>query len=85
MNEERCVCVCVGGCCCCYRCVWFSDVLQSNKKGLLERLAEGVVIGDGGMIWAMELKGYAEAGKYTPEAAVEHPEAGIVTQRETGR
>eukprot|EP00117_Sycon_ciliatum_P013025 scpid39551/ scgid13859/ Betaine--homocysteine S-methyltransferase 1 len=55
---------------------------RSNKKGLLERLAEGVVIGDGGMIWAMELKGYAEAGKYTPEAAVEHPEAVLQMHRE---
>ena len=50
--------------------------LVAPKKGLLERLASGVVVGDGGMIWQLEQRGYAKAGQYTPEACIEHPEAG---------
>ena len=45
-------------------------------KGLLERLAEGPVIGDGGFVFALEKRGYVKAGPWTPEATVEHPEAG---------
>jgi hypothetical protein len=47
-----------------------------NKKTLLERLAEGPVIGDGGFVFALEKRGYVKAGPWTPEAAVEDPEAG---------
>ena len=47
-----------------------------TKKGLLERLAEGPVIGDGGFVFALEKRGYVKAGPWTPEATVEHPEAG---------
>ena len=47
------------------------------KKGLLERLADGVVIGDGGFVTIMEKRGYTTIGMWTPEATVEHPEAGI--------
>ncbi|KAM5193442.1 betaine--homocysteine S-methyltransferase 1 [Mantella aurantiaca] len=46
------------------------------KRGLLERLDAGeVVIGDGGFVFALEKRGYVKAGPWTPEAAVEHPEA----------
>jgi len=45
------------------------------KKGLLERLAEGPVIGDGGFVFAMEKRGYVKAGPWTPEVVMEHPEA----------
>lgn len=45
------------------------------KKGLIERLNEGVVIGDGGFVFSLEKRGYVKAGPWTPEAAVEHPEA----------
>ena len=40
------------------------------RKGLLERLAEGVVIGDGGFVTLMEKRGYARIGGWTPEATV---------------
>jgi hypothetical protein len=50
--------------------------LQSTKKGILERLREGPVIGDGGFVFALEKRGYVKAGPWTPEATVEHPEAG---------
>uniref|UniRef100_T1JFQ0 Hcy-binding domain-containing protein n=1 Tax=Strigamia maritima TaxID=126957 RepID=T1JFQ0_STRMM len=49
--------------------------MAGNKKGILERLAEGVVIGDGGYVFALEKRGYVKAGPWTPEATVEHPEA----------
>ncbi|XP_035214876.1 betaine--homocysteine S-methyltransferase 1-like [Stegodyphus dumicola] len=47
----------------------------SVKKGLLDRLKEGVVIGDGGFVFSLEKRGYVKAGPWTPEAAVEHPDA----------
>jgi len=43
--------------------------------GLLERLAQGPVIGDGGFIFALEKRGYVKAGPWTPEATIENPEA----------
>jgi len=48
---------------------------MAAKKGLLERLAVGPVIGDGGFVFALEKRGYVKAGPWTPEAAVEDPEA----------
>ena len=48
---------------------------RSGKKGILERLRDGVVLGDGGYILELERRGYVQAGPYTPEVAIEHPEA----------
>lgn len=49
-----------------------------NLQGILERLNAGeVVVGDGGYVMQLERRGYVKAGHWTPEAAVEHPEAGI--------
>ncbi|KAG5841191.1 betaine--homocysteine S-methyltransferase 1-like [Anguilla rostrata] len=49
---------------------------DGKKKGILDRLDAGeVVIGDGGYVMALERRGYVTAGHWTPEAAVEHPEA----------
>jgi betaine-homocysteine S-methyltransferase len=45
------------------------------KRGILERLKDGVVLGDGGYILELERRGYVQAGPYTPEVAVEHPDA----------
>jgi len=58
---------------------------SSSKKGLIERLNEGPVIGDGGYVFAMEKRGYTKAGPWTPEATVEHPEAVIELHREFAR
>ncbi len=44
-------------------------------KGILERLAEGVVLGDGGYIIELEQRGHVIAGPFTPEVAITHPEA----------
>ena len=49
---------------------------EMSQKGILERLADGVVIGDGGFVTIMEKRGYAKVGEWLPEATVEHPEAG---------
>ena len=43
--------------------------------GILERLAEGVVLGDGGYIVELEQRGHVVTGAFTPEIAVTHPEA----------
>src|SRR5262245_26121735 len=44
-------------------------------KGILERLKEGVVLGDGGYIVELERRGYVVAGAFTPEVALTHPVA----------
>ena len=49
---------------------------QASKKTLLERLATGVVVGDGSFCFTLEKRGYVSAGSWTPEAAVLYPEAG---------
>lgn len=47
------------------------------KIPILEKLDRGdVVIGDGGMTYTLEKRGYVTASQWTPEAVVEHPEAG---------
>ncbi|XP_029915138.1 betaine--homocysteine S-methyltransferase 1-like [Myripristis murdjan] len=57
--------------------------MDSKKKGILERLNAGeVVVGDGGYVLQLERRGYVKAGHWTPEAAVEHPEAVLQLHRE---
>jgi betaine-homocysteine S-methyltransferase len=51
-------------------------------KGLLERLAEGVVLGDGGYLLELEKRGYVRGGPFTPEVSLTHPEALIQLHRE---
>ena len=46
-----------------------------TKKGILERLKEGPVLGDGGYLLELERRGYVKAGPFTPEVAVEDPDA----------
>ena len=52
--------------------------MKPNKKrqGLLERLRDGIVLGDGGMLFGMERRGYVKVGTWTVECSVKHPEAG---------
>ncbi len=42
---------------------------------ILEKLAHGPVLGDGGTIFELERRGYVSAGPLTPEAVIRHPEA----------
>ena len=51
-------------------------------KGLLERLDEGPVLGDGGYLLELEKRGYVRAGPFTPEVSVTNPEALLQLHRE---
>ena len=44
-------------------------------KGILERLREGPVLGDGGYLLELEKRGYVQAGPFTPEVVIDHPDA----------
>jgi len=63
---------------------WSRGVATATKKGLLERLREGPVIGDGGHVFLMEKRGYLRAGPWTPEACCEYPEAVYNMHKEFG-
>jgi len=63
---------------------WARGVASGSNKGLLERLREGPVIGDGGQVFHMEKKGYLRAGPWTPEATCEAPHAVLNMHREFG-
>lgn len=52
------------------------------KKGILERLAEGPVLGDGGYLLELEKRGWVQAGPFTPEVSLLHPEAVAELHRE---
>src|SRR3990172_11136567 len=52
------------------------------KKGILERLAEGPVLGDGGYLLELEKRGYVQAGPFTPEVSLTQPEALVELHRE---
>jgi betaine-homocysteine S-methyltransferase len=45
------------------------------KKGILEKLKEGIVLGDGGYLLELEKRGWVRAGPFTPEVALTNPEA----------
>jgi betaine-homocysteine S-methyltransferase len=45
------------------------------KEGILKKLAEGVVLGDGGYLLELEKRGWVRAGPFTPEVALTRPEA----------
>lgn len=49
--------------------------MSSTKRNLLERLAEGVVVGDGSFMITLERRGYTSAGQWTPEAVILYPDA----------
>ena len=50
--------------------------------GLLERLAAGPVLGDGGYLLEMEKRGYVRAGPFTPEVSLTNPHALAELHRE---
>jgi betaine-homocysteine S-methyltransferase len=45
------------------------------KKGILERLKDGPVLGDGGYLLELEKRGWVRAGPFTPEVVLLHPQA----------
>src|SRR5262245_5397451 len=42
---------------------------------ILDMLKKGPVLGDGGYLLALESRGYVQAGPFTPEVTIEHPNA----------
>jgi betaine-homocysteine S-methyltransferase len=52
------------------------------KKDILQRLAEGPVLGDGGYLLELEKRGWVQAGTLTPEVCIRHPEAVAELHRE---
>lgn len=50
--------------------------------GILDRLSAGPVLGDGGYLLELEKRGYVQAGPFTPEVVIEHPEALAQLHRE---
>ena len=48
---------------------------RTKKAGILERLSEGNVLGDGGYLIELERRGYVQAGPFTPEVVLEKPAA----------
>ena len=55
---------------------------DTAKKGILEKLDEGLVLGDGGYLLELEKRGRVRAGPFTPEVALENPEALLELHRE---
>jgi len=45
------------------------------KKGILERLRDGIVLGDGGYLLELEKRGWVRPGPFTPEVVLRRPEA----------
>ena len=52
------------------------------KKGILDRIKQGIVLGDGGYLLELEKRGYVQAGPFTPEVSLTHPEALAQLHRE---
>ena len=49
----------------------------AQKGSVLDRLKAGdILVGDGGMTFCLEKRGYVKAGPWSPECTVESPEAG---------
>src|SRR5262245_5830563 len=46
-----------------------------KKRGILERLKDGPVLGDGGYLLELEKRGWVRAGPFTPEVALLNPDA----------
>lgn len=55
---------------------------MSKKKGILERLAAGPVVGDGSMMFTLEKRGYVSYEKWIPDAVLKYPDAVLQLHRE---
>jgi methionine synthase I (cobalamin-dependent) len=52
---------------------------------MIKSLPDDIVLGDGGSIFEMERRGYIQAGPFTPEVVLEHPEAVLQMHRDFAR
>jgi betaine-homocysteine S-methyltransferase len=55
---------------------------EDMRKPILDRLAGGPVLGDGGYLLELEKRGYVQAGPFTPEVVIEQPDALAQLHRE---
>ncbi|MEK7571907.1 MAG: homocysteine S-methyltransferase family protein [Patescibacteria group bacterium] len=46
-----------------------------RKRGILQRLQTGTVLGAEGYLFELERRGYIKAGAYVPEVVLDHPDA----------
>ncbi len=56
-----------------------------SQKSILKKLGQGPVLGDGGIIFELERRGYVSAGPFTPQAVIEHPDAVLQLQIDFAR
>jgi len=50
-------------------------LVNGNKKSLLERLQEGVVLCGEGYLFSLEKRGYVQVGPYVPTVVLDYPDA----------
>jgi betaine-homocysteine S-methyltransferase len=55
---------------------------SKDRPGILDLLSKGAVLGDGGYLLELEKRGYVQAGPFTPECVLDHPEAVVELHRE---
>ncbi len=55
---------------------------MSKRKSILEMLEQGPVLGDGGYLLELEKRGRVRAGPFTPEVALNNPEALLELHKE---
>ena len=48
---------------------------NKNKKNILERLKEDIVVSAEGYVFELERRGYIKAGPYVPEVVLDFPDA----------
>ena len=60
--------------------IWLANKIEekSMEKNLIQRLNDGPVLCAEGYLFAMERRGYLQAGAFVPEVVLEHPE--VVSQ-----
>ncbi len=60
--------------------IWLANKIEENSMGkdLIQRLNDGPVLCAEGYLFAMERRGYLQAGAFVPEVVLEHPE--VVSQ-----
>ena len=51
---------------------------MATKPSILEVSKKRPIIGDGSYVLTLEKRGYVKAGAWTPEAVIEHPDAGTL-------
>ena len=61
---------------------YYNNMKTIKKKDLISRLNEGPILCAEGYLFAMERRGYLQAGAFVPEVVLEHPEVVAQLHRE---